>query len=234
MCSINLMIKIIYQDEFILVIDKPAGLLSIADGYDPSLPHVRSLLEPDYGRLWIIHRLDKDTSGVLILARSARVHQRLNDQFSDRKIVKQYKALVFGNFPDQQTISLPLLVNGDRRHRTVVNIEKGKEASTEVGKTEYFQENNCSLIEAFPHTGYTHQIRAHLFSQGFPILSDPLYFTPESKTFSENLPIHRTALHAYKISFPHPFSNLPTEFSAEPPKDFSETIEYLQQKRASS
>jgi 23S rRNA-/tRNA-specific pseudouridylate synthase len=92
--------KILYVDEAILVIDKPAGLLSILDGYDKSLPHVKSVLEPEFGKLWTVHRLDKDTSGIMVLARNATVHHILNDQFANREIKKQYQTLVYGTFPE--------------------------------------------------------------------------------------------------------------------------------------
>src|SRR5664280_1645641 len=105
------MIQIIFEDENLLVINKPAGVHSIVDGYDPSIPHIRTILEPDFGRLCIVHRLDKDTSGVMVLARSAAVHKILNEQFSHREIRKQYLALVWGEFPEKLSVSYPLKLN---------------------------------------------------------------------------------------------------------------------------
>jgi tRNA pseudouridine32 synthase / 23S rRNA pseudouridine746 synthase len=223
------MIKIIYEDDSILVIDKPAGLICIPDGYDRSIPYVRSLLEPEFGRLWIVHRIDKETSGILILARSAKVHQLLNDQFSNREVHKTYSALIFGTFPQSLSVELSLKINGDRRHRTVVDKVNGKEAKTDFNCAENYQ-NDSSLISIYPHTGYTHQIRSHLLFSGFPILSDPLYYTNESKSFSANLPIHRTALHAHQIRFQHPVTQEMIEFTAEIPIDFIETIDYLKKR----
>ena len=81
-------IKLIYSDADILVIDKPSGLLSIADGYDPSLPHLKTILQPEFGPLWMVHRLDKESSGVMILARNAEAHKDLNQQFMDRTVKK--------------------------------------------------------------------------------------------------------------------------------------------------
>ena len=232
MCSINLMIKIIYQDKSLLVINKPSGINCIPDGYDPTIPHLRSLLEPEFGRLWIVHRLDKETSGIVLLARSADSHRSLNIQFTDRKIKKQYTALIFGNFIDFLSIEAPLLINGDRRHRTVINQEKGKPAKTEIHLNQFFNEKS-SEIDAFPFTGYTHQIRSHLFSAGFPILSDPLYNTPESNEYSRLLPIQHTALHAKSITFTHPESNQYLRLEAEPPEEYLDTVNYLKQKGAS-
>jgi RluA family pseudouridine synthase len=222
----RLNMKIIYVDDAILVIDKPAGLLSILDGYDPALPHIRSVLEPEFGKLWIVHRLDKDTSGVMVLARTASAHQILNDQFSDREIQKQYQALVYGEFPKSLSISAPLKINGDRRHRTVIDEINGKPAKTDFCHLDKICEM-VSLIEVSPHSGYTHQIRAHLFSAGYPILGDLLYGSQASKLYSQDLPIHRTALHAYKLTLQHPTSAERMSFSTELPPDIQETIALL-------
>jgi tRNA pseudouridine32 synthase / 23S rRNA pseudouridine746 synthase len=220
------MINIIYQDDFILVINKPSGINCIPDGYDPSIPHLRSILEPEFGRLWIVHRLDKETSGIVILARSAEVHRSLNIQFTDRKIKKQYSAIVFGNFLEPVTIEYPLFINGDRRHRTIVDNNRGKAAVTEIHLSQKLN-NCCAEVFALPHTGYTHQIRAHLCASGFPILSDPFYSTKDSKEFSLSLPIQHTALHAKEISFVHPGTNEIVVFCADPPIEYLETIAFL-------
>lgn len=90
---------VIYADAKLLVIDKPAGVLSIPDGYDHAVPYLGRILEPSYGRLWIVHRLDKQTSGVMVFARSAEVHKKLNQQFSEHQVSKSYHAIIFGT-PD--------------------------------------------------------------------------------------------------------------------------------------
>jgi tRNA pseudouridine32 synthase / 23S rRNA pseudouridine746 synthase len=226
------MLEILFEDNSILVINKPSGLNSIADGYDPNLPFVRSILEPDYGRLWVVHRLDKDTSGVMILARSADAHRNLNIQFTDRLIQKKYFALVFGDFPEKLNCSLPLRINGDRRHRTVIDEIIGKPASTDFSLSDRLSVF-CSLITASPHTGLTHQIRAHLAKLNFPILCDPLYFSKESKAFALNLPIKRTALHAHSITFSHPVEKTQITISADLPEDFKQTINSLKESGAS-
>jgi RluA family pseudouridine synthase len=220
--------EIIYQDISILVINKPAGVLCIPDGYDRTIPHIRSILEPDFGRLWVVHRLDKETSGIVLLARSEVAHQHLNDQFAKREIKKQYASLIYGICPLTFSIDLPLEVNGDRRHRTVINQQSGKYAKTNIETIDYFEKANCCLINAFPETGYTHQIRAHLLFSGFPILGDLLYYSKESKSFSSIIPIKRVALHAQKITFHHPDSGESISFSSELPDDFIQTISYLE------
>lgn len=220
------MIEILFEDKSILVINKPAGLNSIADGYDPLLPYVRSILEPQYGRLWVVHRLDKETSGIMVLARSVEAHRNLNTQFTDRKIQKTYYALVFGDFPETVRCRLPLRINGDRHHRTVVDEQTGKPASTDFILMESYL-RHCSLITASPHTGYTHQIRSHLLNQKFPILCDPLYYSKESQEFSADLILNRTALHSRSITLSHPIENQLLTFSTDLPEDFLQTIEFL-------
>src|SRR5512136_520643 len=108
MSAIDPPVPILYIDDVLLVIDKPAGLPSLPDGYNPATPHVRSLLEPIFGRVWFVHRLDRDTSGVLLLARSAAAHRILNTQFDQRQVKKVYHALVYGS-PDwvAKTVDLP-------------------------------------------------------------------------------------------------------------------------------
>jgi RluA family pseudouridine synthase len=195
-----------WHDDQIAVIDKPPNLRSIADGYNPSLPHLRTVLEPLLGRLWIVHRLDKDTSGLLVLARNADAHRALNQQFSDGTVMKRYHTLVEG-VPDwkQMSVNLPLLVDGDRHHRTVVNHERGVVASTDFNRI--FTALDLALIEAIPHTGRTHQIRAHLAAIGHPILGDKLYGSRQSIQGLDQM-----ALQAVYLGFLHPMNNDPISF----------------------
>ena len=170
-------IEILFEDEDLLIINKPAGLRVIRDGYHPELPTVPSMLEAHFGRVFIVHRLDKDTSGVLILARNAFSHKNLNSQFSDRLVKKEYHAVVISveDFPPTLVVDQPLLVDGDRRHRTRVDPLRGKPASTEFSLITQFSQE--ALVKAFPTTGYTHQIREHALYAGYPLLGDePLLF----------------------------------------------------------
>lgn len=220
------MIQIIFEDESLLVINKPAGLRSIEDGYDSSIPHIRSLLEPEFGKLWMVHRLDKETSDIMVIARTASAHKILNDQFFHREIQKQYLALTFGIFPETLSVSFPLKINGDRHHRTVVDTNAGKPASTDFIRSESIF-SLVTIITATPHTGYTHQIRAHLLAAGYPILCDSLYYSLESRNFSLKLPLKRTALHARQLTFKHPNSKEVLTFTVETSEDLLEAIEYL-------
>jgi tRNA pseudouridine32 synthase / 23S rRNA pseudouridine746 synthase len=217
---------LILEDDHLLAVNKPAGLRTIVDGYDPALPFLAGLLSTRYGRLWIVHRLDKDTSGIILLARDPKTHRNLNLQFTQRSVEKIYHALVSGN-PEwqEQQIDLPLLVNGDRRHRTIAGHPHGKPASSLVKVMAQFP--GSALVSVHPHTGYTHQIRAHLAAVGFPVLFDPLYRRSNDPPYPiVDLPT-RLALHAFCIEFSHPSSGKPIRLDAHYPKDFSDMITAL-------
>jgi RluA family pseudouridine synthase len=219
-------IPVLWVDDALLVIDKPSGLLSLPDGFDASLPYLQSCLEPEFGKLWIVHRLDRETSGVLVLARSAEAHHLLNDQFSGRLVKKIYHAITIGapSWEETQAES-PLRKNGDRQHRTVIDFRYGKPASTGLRVLEVFP--SAALIEASPHTGYTHQIRAHLTSLGLPLLGDRLYTLPaagHALTSPADGIIDRVALHALEIHFIHPITHQEMDFSAPYPPDFENAL----------
>ncbi len=233
--------EILYTDEAILAVNKPAGLLVIPDGYDTSKPNLQALLSQTYSRLWVVHRLDQDTSGVLLFARSAEAHRHLNAQFEHHMIRKTYHLLTWGAVDwDSRTVNLPLLVNGDRHHRTVIDLQRGKPAHTVFTVLERFS-GEISLIAAVPTTGYTHQIRAHCAALGLWLVNDPLYFPrsfPPPTDFQplhrtdlvqhvQFLPISRTGLHAQQISFQHPNSDLPLTLQAPYPQDFVQTLKLL-------
>ncbi len=211
---------IIYTDEHMVIINKPSGLLTLPDRYDSDKPYVQNILEPSLGKLWIVHRLDKGTSGIMILARDRESHQRLNIQFQNRQVKKVYHALVYG-IPEwaEKSIKVSLVINGDRYHRTIVDSKKGKLSETQL----YILEKhlNTSLIEASPKTGYTHQIRCHLAYCGLPLLGDELY---GSTQINKKFPIKQLFLHAHSIQFAHPSSQAIMNFTADYPKEFIKAI----------
>jgi tRNA pseudouridine32 synthase / 23S rRNA pseudouridine746 synthase len=215
---------LVYQDEFLLAVNKPSGLRTIPDGYDSSLPYLSGMLEEQFGRVWVVHRLDKETSGILLLARNADVHRHLNEQFDRREISKTYHALVSGRPPWlHKQINLPLMVNGDRKHRTVVDEERGKPAISDVKVL--VQYPSGALLAVSPKTGYTHQIRAHLSAVGYPILYDSLYRRPSHPPFP-GTPV-RLALHALEIEFNHPHTRMTKQLIAPYPSDFTKMLDGL-------
>jgi len=213
-------IPVLYVDDHLLVVSKPAGLPSLVDGYHPKAPYLTGILKETYPALWVVHRLDRQTSGVIVFARTAAAHRDLNTQFEQRRAVKTYHALVQG-LPawDSRSIRLPLRADGDRRHRTVVDHQRGKPAETDLLVLERFDQ--VALLRATPHTGRTHQIRAHLAAVGHPIVSDPLYGGAELS----GLP--RLGLHAYSLRLFHPGSKDEMEFIAPYVEDMVQAIDSL-------
>jgi tRNA pseudouridine32 synthase/23S rRNA pseudouridine746 synthase len=237
-------IPVLYQDAALLVINKPAGLASLPEGYDPTLPHLKSLLEPKYGPLWVVHRLDKDTSGVLVLARTAAAHRSLNTQFERHTVVKIYHALVIGEAEWQEkTVDFALRPNGDRRHRTVVDLKGGKAAVTHLKVLERL--GGYTVLEAIPETGRTHQIRAHLSTLKLAIVGDNLYRLspagenapmPAQIAFNLEYSIHfgqGMGLHARLLAITHPVSGAKLTFIAPYPAAWEAALQQLRSLTAS-
>ncbi len=201
---------IVYEDEDIAVINKPSGLtVHVGAGHmDGTL--VNGLLYKFQGRLssiggverpGIVHRLDKDTAGLMIVALSEVAHQRLTEEFKERKVKKVYYAIVKGYTPEEGKIELPIGRSPSNRKKMAVT-KNGKEAITLFRTIGYG--DNVSLVEVEIKTGRTHQIRVHLSHIGFPIIGDPLY--------SRNSKGYNLALMAKKIGFFHPVSGKWIEF----------------------
>ena len=212
--------KIIYEDTYLLVLDKPAGLPVLPDGWEKNAPYLVKTLEEEYGKIWIVHRLDKITSGVMVFARDAETHRTLNIQFEARQAEKVYHAIVEG-IPqwNERIAKHPLRINVGHKHRTGVSDKYGKPSETRFKVIKRYQE--AALIEARPVTGRTHQIRVHAYALGHPLLGDTLYGASETHL------IARPALHAHSLTFTHPQSGERQTFLAERPQDFVETLELL-------
>lgn len=209
--------EILYADAQLLAINKPAGLPILPDGWEPDAPYLVKILEADYGRLWVVHRLDKITSGVMVFARTAEAHRALNMQFERREAQKTYHAIVNGAPAwDEHTAKHPLRANVGHHHRTVVDMKGGKPAETRFWVIQ--REQAWALVEALPQTGRTHQIRVHLSALGHPILGDVVYGAPPTEL------IARPALHALSLAFIHPASGERLTFTAPYPSDFAHVL----------
>lgn len=211
---------ILYKDTHILVIDKPAGLPVLPDGWEQDAPYLVKMLEEEYGRLWVVHRLDKGTSGVMIFARDAESHRALNIQFENHEAQKTYHAIMEGNPKwDEKVTKFPLRANVGKKHRTAVDDKNGKPSETHFRVIKRYQDT--ALVEAKPMTGRTHQIRVHAYALGHPLLGDVLYSAQETWL------ITRPALHAQSLSFIHPVTNERMKFAAPHPADFEEALKEI-------
>jgi 23S rRNA pseudouridine955/2504/2580 synthase/23S rRNA pseudouridine1911/1915/1917 synthase len=218
---------IIYKDEHILVINKPAGLSVLPEGWEPDAPYLVKTLEEEFSKIWVVHRLDKSTSGVLVFALNAEAHRSLNIQFEKHETEKVYRAITVGAPPwKERTTKFPLRVNVGHKHRTMVDDKNGLRSETKFKVLKYVQispefADGAALVEARPMTGRTHQIRVHAYALGYPLLGDLLYSSPETDI------ILRPALHAYSLSFTHPATNGRVSFNAPYPTDFKKALERL-------
>ena len=206
-------INIIYADDAIVTVDKPYGLLSVP-GRDPANRDcVPSRLHSEFGTLLIVHRLDLDTSGVMIFARTPEAHRHLNRQFEKRETEKFYEALVWGlPAQDEGSIDLPICVDWPNRPRKIIDYVNGKNALTHYRVLQRDAERNISRLELQPITGRSHQLRVHLAEIGHPILGCPFYAHEQAKNA-----FHRLTLHARQLQLTHPLSGERMTFSAPTP-----------------
>ncbi|MFH1906369.1 MAG: RNA pseudouridine synthase [Chloroflexota bacterium] len=220
---LTVQLLLLHADPSLLVVDKPAGLSTLPEGWDHDALCLRDLLEAEFGRVWIVHRLDKITSGAIVFARTAEAHRTLSLLFESREVTKTYHALVCGAPKwDEHTARHPLRINVGHSHRTVVDHGKGKPSETRFRVLERFADH--ALLEAKPATGRTHQIRVHLAALGFPLLADTLYGAP-SVGQNDILSLQRAALHAYALEFE--FNGTPFSFTAPYPDDFENALRKL-------
>jgi tRNA pseudouridine32 synthase/23S rRNA pseudouridine746 synthase len=205
-------INLIYQDEFILVLNKPHGLLSVPGrGIDKS-DSLATRVQQEFTNARIVHRLDRDTSGLLVLALGTEAHRILSMSFAAREVEKRYIARVAGqlNSPSGE-INFPIIVDWPNRPKQHVNYVTGKPSLTRFTLLSCDALNNTSFLELEPVTGRTHQLRVHLAEIGHPILGDTLYGGDVASAAD------RLLLHAKTLSFKHPFSNASLQFTCEPP-----------------
>ncbi len=231
----NIDLEIIYEDDSLIVINKPVGLVTHPGNgnwqgtllnallhHAPQLEHVP--------RAGIVHRLDKDTSGLLVVAKTITAQTHLVRQLQYHTVKREYLALVLGNVERNGTVDAP--IGRHPMHRTKMAITaKGKPARTHYRAIEYFE--GCSLLECSLETGRTHQIRVHMHSIGHPLVGDPVYGGKPKSTpqiIGEILvSFPRQALHARKLTFAHPCTDQTVTWEAQIPDDMKNLLQNLRQ-----
>jgi RluA family pseudouridine synthase len=199
-------LAILHDDDRIVAINKPPGVPVVPAGGEPPDACVRRMLEAQVRQaLWVVHRLDRDTSGVLVFARSADAHRRLNAWFEQRLVSKRYVALTAGiPVPDRGAIEVPLHAARRGRTRPAAPGEHGQHAATDYAVVRAWTRGGlaAALVEAHPRTGRHHQIRVHLRSAGTPILFDEIYGRSTLAGEWAEGPCRRLALHAVRLDLP--------------------------------
>ncbi len=227
-------LKIIYEDDDILIISKEAGMLTHPASGNNEHTLVNALLYhcKDLSKLsgderaGIVHRLDKDTSGLLIVAKNETVHYKLSDMFKERLISKTYAALVEGRFEEERGhIDLPIGRSRIDRKKMAIAADRGRRSSTDFEVAGKFRQ--ATLLNVYPKTGRTHQIRVHMSYIGHPIIADEIYGNRHSAKLAKEIGLKRQFLHAAKIEFAHPVSGKKMEFSDDLPEDLSGPLETL-------
>lgn len=235
-------LRVVYEDRYLLVVDKPAGMVVHPACGHPTgtlanalLYHYETLSQMSgQGRPGIVHRLDKDTSGLLVAARDDQTHAALSAQFKEKSTVREYIAVVWGHpLPGCDTISSFLTRSSSDRRKIVVATTPGKWAVTHYEVTEKFR--HLSLVRLHLETGRTHQIRVHLSHRGHPVFGDPVYAGRKSQLVGMNVAdtrlfaallenFKRQALHARVLGFVHPVTKQALHFESEIPPDMNHLI----------
>ena len=226
----NIPLEIVYEDTNMLVVNKPSGMLTHPTASEKTGTLVNALLFK-YGenlsdingelRRGIVHRLDKNTSGLLMIAKNNKTHEYLADLIKNHKITKKYRTIVNGAYPiDEDVINLPIGRNTAQPHKMAV-AENGKESITIVKVIERFKD--ATYLDVTLITGRTHQIRVHLSHKGFPVFNDTLYGAGMAKVKTDE-----QVLQSYYLRFTKPFSDEIIELEIEPDEKITKVLKYLQ------
>ena len=230
--------EILHVDADIIIVSKPSGMLSIPDRFNNNFPNVRKFLLDNYEEVFTVHRLDRDTSGIILFARNAESHRELSLQFEHHQVDKKYNAIVRGIMDkESMEIDIPLIPDSVKKGLMKPSA-RGKESFTHVEVIERFR--MATFVECTPKTGRMHQIRVHLSAVGHPLLVDADYGGISefklstikrkyklSKNTEEKPILSRVPLHASSLTFKHPASNETVSFSCEMPKDMLATLQLL-------
>ena len=219
--------EIVYEDDDLMVINKPSGLVVHPGNGNQDNTLVNGLLMhnkklSDIGsdeRPGIVHRIDKDTSGLMVVAKSNKAHELLSEGFKHKAIKRTYIALIKGVFPhDTATIDAPIGRDKNNRLKMCVTAENSKEAITHLKVLKRY--DKYTLVSLNLETGRTHQIRVHMSYIGYPIYNDPVYTTHEATPFGQ-------FLHSSEIDFDHPITGKHLHFKAELPKEFQDFLDKI-------
>lgn len=236
----NIPLVVVYEDEHLIVVDKPAGLVVHPAAGNPDGTLVNALLHHCAGQLsgiggvarpGIVHRIDKDTSGLMIAAKSDAAHEGLARQFADHSIERVYFAIVSGMpTPPADTVRGRIGRSSANRKKMAIlddNNSRGKHAVTHYRMVKGF--GQAALVECRLETGRTHQVRVHMSAIGHALLGDPLYgrINPRIRPLLSSLQFARQALHAAILGFTHPISGKNLQFSSEIPADMRELLENI-------
>ena len=206
---------VLFEDEQIVVIDKPSGMIMHTDGKH-DYPELDEWLRKKYGEIFLVHRIDRETSGVMVVAKTSLALESLKNQFKNREVKKTYRAFVYGKLPERGVIEKPIGSArgglGPRSARRPYGVLR--DAVTVYRRIATGEGVSCA--EVFPKTGRTHQIRVHFASLQHPVLYDPLY--PAKRP--PELGFKRLALHAHSLVFTHPVTGAEMSFEAPLPADF--------------
>lgn len=203
--------RVIYLDDAVIVLDKPAGLLAVPGRGAENQVNLACQVQELYLDALVVHRLDRDTSGLMVMARGEEAQRRLGRQFEERRVEKRYVAVVHGSPADDRgRIELPMRKDFERPPRQCVDFAQGRPAVTEWRVIE--RHGDRTRLELAPLTGRSHQLRLHLEQIGHPILGDNLYANESALTMADRL-----MLHASRLSLIHPKTGEPMTWNSECP-----------------
>jgi len=231
-------VQFLYEDDDIVIISKPAGVYTIPDRYDRTAFNLADLLKKKYGKIYTVHRLDRDTSGIMVFAKTAEAHRDLNQQFLEQKVNKIYHIIIAGVLrQDELDVDIPISENPGKKGLSMPTA-RGKASLTKLKVLERFRMATfceCNLV-----TGRHHQIRVHCSAIGYPLLVDEHYghntefllssikrrYNLKKKT-EEQPVIDRITMHAYELGFTHPGTKDNISFKSEYPRDFAALLQVL-------